>query len=140
MAIVMGGTAAAQRERQRWEVWKSPEDQPGWARPALLGIAAIAATLYAWNIANAGFEGFYSVAAKSMSVSWKALSFGSFDPRATITLDKLAGSFVPQAISARIFGFHAWSLALPQVIEGVISVLVMYRVIRRWAGPQAGRP
>ena len=138
MAIVMGGTAAAQRERQRWEVWKSPEDQPGWARPALLGIAAIAATLYAWNIANAGFEGFYSVAAKSMSVSWKAFIFGAFDPRATITLDKLAGSFVPQAISARIFGFHAWSLALPQVIEGVISVLVMYRVVRRWTGPVPG--
>jgi 4-amino-4-deoxy-L-arabinose transferase-like glycosyltransferase len=138
MAIAMGGTAAAQRGRQRWELWKSPEDQPGWARPALLGIAAVAATLYAWNIANAGFEGFYSVAVKSMSVSWKALIFGAFDPRATITLDKLAGSFVPQAISARIFGFHAWSLALPQVIEGVISVLVMYRVVRRWTGPVPG--
>jgi 4-amino-4-deoxy-L-arabinose transferase-like glycosyltransferase len=138
MAIVMGGTTAAQRERQRWEVWKSPQDQPGWARPALLGIAAVAATLYAWNIANAGFEGFYSVAVKSMSVSWKAFIFGAFDPRATITLDKLAGSFVPQAISARIFGFHAWSLALPQVIEGVVSVLVMYRVVRRWTGPVPG--
>jgi 4-amino-4-deoxy-L-arabinose transferase-like glycosyltransferase len=138
MAIAMGGTAAAQGGRQRWEVWKSPEDQPVWARPALLGIAAIAATLYAWNIANAGFEGFYSVAVKSMSVSWKAFIFGAFDPRATITLDKLAGSFVPQAISARIFGFHAWSLALPQVIEGVISVLVMYRVVRRWTGPVPG--
>ncbi|HXL90071.1 MAG TPA: glycosyltransferase family 39 protein [Streptosporangiaceae bacterium] len=138
MAIAMDGTDAVQRGRQRWEVWKSPEDQPRWARPALLGIAVIAATLYAWNIANAGFEGFYSVAVKSMSVSWKAFIFGAFDPRATITLDKLAGSFVPQAISARIFGFHAWSLALPQVIEGVISVLVMYRVVRRWTGPVPG--
>jgi 4-amino-4-deoxy-L-arabinose transferase-like glycosyltransferase len=122
----------------RPQFWKSPQDQPAWARPALLGIAAIAAILYARNIANAGFEGFYSVAVKSMSVSWKAFFYGAFDPKATITLDKLAGSFVPQAISARIFGFHAWSLALPQVIEGVISVLVMYRVMRRWAGPEAG--
>ena len=122
----------------RWEFWKSPKDQPAWARPALLGIAAVATLLYARNIANAGFEGFYSVAVKSMSVSWKAFFYGAFDPKATITLDKLAGSFVPQAISARIFGFHAWSLALPQVIEGVVSVLVMYRVVRRWAGPEAG--
>src|SRR5487761_429229 len=126
------------RDRRRWEVWKSPQDQPGWARPALLGIAAMATLLYARNIASAGFEGFYSVAVKSMSQSWKAFLFGAFDPKASITLDKLAGSFVPQAISARIFGFHAWSLALPQVIEGVISVLVMYRVVRRWAGPAAG--
>jgi 4-amino-4-deoxy-L-arabinose transferase-like glycosyltransferase len=122
----------------RWQFWKSPEDQPAWARPALLAIAAVATLLYAWNIANAGFEGFYSVAVKSMSVSWKAFFYGAFDPKATITLDKLAGSFVPQAISVRIFGFHAWSLALPQVIEGLISVLVMYRVVRRWAGPRAG--
>jgi 4-amino-4-deoxy-L-arabinose transferase-like glycosyltransferase len=138
MSFAIGDTAVADRRRQRWEVWKSPQDQPGWARPALLGIVAIAALLYARNIANAGFEGFYSVAVKSMSVSWKAFLFGAFDPKATITLDKLAGSFVPQAISARIFGFHAWSLALPQVIEGVISVLVMYRVVRRWAGPVPG--
>jgi hypothetical protein len=55
--------------------------------------------------------------------------------RFTITIDKLAGSFLPQALSARIFGFHQWSLTLPQVIEGVISVLVMHRVVRRWAGP-----
>jgi 4-amino-4-deoxy-L-arabinose transferase-like glycosyltransferase len=122
----------------RWQFWKSPGDQPVWARPALLGVAAFAALLYARNIANAGFEGFYSVAVKSMSVSWKAFFYGAFDPKATITLDKLAGSFVPQAISARIFGFRAWSLALPQVIEGVIAVLVMYRVVRRWAGPEAG--
>jgi 4-amino-4-deoxy-L-arabinose transferase-like glycosyltransferase len=94
--------------------------------------------MYSWNIDHAGLSGFYSVAVKSMSESWKAFIFGAFDPKATITLDKLAGSFVPQAISARIFGFHPWALALPQVIEGVISVLVMYRVVRRWAGPAAG--
>ena len=81
---------------------------------------------------------FYSVAVKSMSVTWKAFFYGAFDPKATITIDKLAGSFLPQALSARIFGFHPWSLALPQVIEGVVSVLVMYRVVRRWAGPVSG--
>ena len=124
--------------RRRWEVWRSPQGQPSWARPVLLGIAALAALLYAWNITQAGLAPFYSVAVKSMSESWKAFFYGAFDPRATITIDKLAGSFLPQALSARIFGFHPWSLALPQVIEGVISVLVMYRVVRRWAGVLPG--
>ena len=135
-----GGTAApaAGPGRRRWEVWRSPEGQPPWARPALLGIAAVAALLYARNLAGAGLAPFYSVAVKSMSVSWKAFFYGAFDPKATITIDKLAGSFLPQALSARIFGFHPWSLALPQVIEGVVSVLAMYRVVRRWAGPDAG--
>jgi hypothetical protein len=58
------------------------------------------------NITQAGLAPFYSVAVKSMSVSWKAFFYGAFDPKATITIDKLAGSFLPQALSARIFGFH----------------------------------
>jgi 4-amino-4-deoxy-L-arabinose transferase-like glycosyltransferase len=101
-------------------------------------IAAVAAVLYAWNITSAGYAYYYSNAVKSMSVSWKALLFGAMDPGATITPDKIAGSFVPQALSARIFGFHAWAVTLPQCVEGVIAVLVMYRVVRRWAGPRAG--
>jgi 4-amino-4-deoxy-L-arabinose transferase-like glycosyltransferase len=109
-----------------------------WARPVLLGIAAAAAVLYARNLPDAGFAFYYSTAVKSMSVSWKALVYGAFDPAATITIDKLAGAFVPQALSARIFGFHPWSLALPQVIEGVVAVLVMYRLVRRWVGVAAG--
>ena len=133
-----GRRPAPARPRRGWEVWRSPDGQPGWARPALLGIAVLAAVLYAWNITRAGYAPFYSVAVKSMSESWKAFFYGAFDPQATVTIDKLAGSFLPQALSARIFGFSAWSLALPQVIEGVISVLVMYRVVRRWAGVPAG--
>jgi 4-amino-4-deoxy-L-arabinose transferase-like glycosyltransferase len=124
--------------RDRWAFWRSPPGQPVWARPVLLGIATGAAGLYARNLPGAGFALFYSTAVKSMSVSWKAFLYGAFDPAATITIDKLAGSFVPQALSARVFGFHAWSLALPQVVEGVVAVLVMYRVVRRWAGVTAG--
>jgi 4-amino-4-deoxy-L-arabinose transferase-like glycosyltransferase len=131
-------SSAPPGQRRRWEVWRSPTDQPPWARPLLLVIGAVAALLFAWNIADAGLAPFYSVAVKSMSESWKAFFYGAFDPRATITIDKLAGSFLPQALSARIFGFHPWSLALPQVIEGVVAVLAMYRAVRRWAGVQAG--
>lgn len=122
--------------RPRCAVWRSPDGQPRWARPALLGIAAAAALLYSWNIARAGYAPLYSQAVQYMSQSWKGFFYGALDGSAT--LDKLAGSFLPQALSARVFGYHAWSLALPQVIEGVISVLVMYRVVRRWAGVAPG--
>jgi 4-amino-4-deoxy-L-arabinose transferase-like glycosyltransferase len=122
----------------RWAVWRSPADQPRWARPALLAIAFVALVLYAWNLRLVDYAPLYSDAVKSMSGSWKAFLYGAADPEVTYTLDKLAGSFVPQAVSAKIFGYHAWSLALPQVIWGVISVLVMYRVVRRWAGVVPG--
>ncbi|MFH8405952.1 ArnT family glycosyltransferase [Streptomyces sp. NPDC018019] len=130
--------APDQRPHHRREFWRSPEDQPRWARPALLGIAALAGLLYAWNITSSGLAPYYSVAARSMTESWKAFLFTAYDPAATTTLDKIGGFLWPQALSARLFGFHPWALTLPQCIEGVISVLVMYRVVRRWQGAAAG--
>lgn len=117
--------------------WTSPPDQPRYARPALLLVAALAAVLFAWGIDRTGYHSFYANAVRSMSGSWRAFLFGSFDPANSITLDKLPGFLWPQALSARIFGFHAWALELPQVIEGVLSVLVLYRVVRIWAGVPA---
>lgn len=112
-------------------------DQPAYARPALLVITVVAAVLYTWGINHSQYHTFYANAARSMTESWKAFFYGSFDPGNSITLDKLPGFLWPQAISARIFGFHPWALALPQVIEGVASLLVLHRLVRRWAGVNA---
>jgi 4-amino-4-deoxy-L-arabinose transferase-like glycosyltransferase len=104
----------------------------------LLLIAALATAMFTASVLHADFAPYYWVAAHSMTMSWRDFLFGPVDPAGSITIDKIPGFLWPQAASARIFGFHAWSLALPQVIEGVVSVLVMYRVVRRWAGPVAG--
>jgi 4-amino-4-deoxy-L-arabinose transferase-like glycosyltransferase len=118
--------------------WRSPADQPAWARPALLAIAAAAAVAYAWGMAGASVEPLYGAAARSMSGSWHDFIFGAFDPAGTVTVDKLPGALWVQALSLRIFGFHIWALVLPQVVEGVVTVLVLYRAVRRLAGPVAG--
>ncbi|MEV0123741.1 glycosyltransferase family 39 protein [Streptomyces sp. NPDC050703] len=136
-----GTTAPPVRQppgRRRREFWRSPPDQPHWARPGLLGIAALAALLYAWNITSSGLAPYYSLAARSMSESWKAFLFTTVDPAATLTMDKIGGFLWPQALSARVFGFHDWALTLPQCVMGVVSVLVLYRLVRRWQGPAAG--
>jgi 4-amino-4-deoxy-L-arabinose transferase-like glycosyltransferase len=118
--------------------WRSPEDQPPWARPALLAIAALAGVTYAWGMNDAALEAFYGAAARSMSTSWHDFFFGAFDPAGTISVDKLPGALWPQALSLRVFGFHTWAIVLPQVIEGVLTILVLYRAVRRLAGPVAG--
>jgi 4-amino-4-deoxy-L-arabinose transferase-like glycosyltransferase len=124
--------------RRRWQVWRSPDDQPAWARPALLVVAALAALSYVWGIGNAQLETFYAGAVRSMSESWHNFLFGAFDPWGTVSVDKLPGAFFVQALSVRLFGFHIWSVALPQAIEGVLTVLVLYRAVRRIGGPVAG--
>ena len=117
---------------------------PSTASPArrhlltLLPILAATAVLYSWNLSTSGYSDYYSTAAKSMSVSWRAFFFGAFDPQATITLDKLSGFLIPQALSARIFGFSSWSLALPQVLEGLVTVAAAYYVFSRWSGRLGG--
>ncbi len=119
-------------------VWRSPPDQPPWARPALLAIAVVAGLAYGWGMNGAALEDFYGAAARSMSSSWHDFFFGAFDPAGTVSVDKLPGALWPQALSPRIFGFHVWALVLPQVIEGVLTILVLYRAVRRLAGPVAG--
>jgi 4-amino-4-deoxy-L-arabinose transferase-like glycosyltransferase len=89
-------------------------------------------------MAGASIEPFYGAAARSMSESWHDFIFGAFDPAGTVTVDKLPGALWLQALSLRIFGFHIWALVLPQVAEGAATILVLYRAVRRLAGPAAG--
>ena len=122
---------------RRLAVWRSPEDQPGWARPLLFGVALLSAALCAWR-AGTYLEVYYAAAVRSMSMSWHNFFFAAFDPAGTVTLDKLPGAFWIQALSVRAFGVHTWAIVLPQVVEGVLSVLVLYRIVRRLCGPVAG--
>src|SRR5260370_5521295 len=39
---------------------------------------------------------------------------------------------------ARIFGLSSWSMLVPQALEGVAAVAVLYATVRRWFGPVAG--
>ena len=83
-------------------------------------------------------EAYYAAAVRSMSMSWHDFFFAAFDPAGTVTLDKLPGAFWIQALSVRAFGVGTWAIILPQVVEGVLSVLVLYRIVRRLCGPAAG--
>ena len=122
----------------RLQFWRSPDDQPRWARPALLAVATLAALAYAWGINGDALETFYAGAVRSMSESWHNFFFGAFDPWGTVSVDKLPGAFWVQALSVRVFGFHVWAFVLPQVVEGTLTVLVLYRAVRRVAGAGAG--
>jgi 4-amino-4-deoxy-L-arabinose transferase-like glycosyltransferase len=116
-----------------------PDPEPVWLRrSALLVIAALAGLAYAWQLGRDPLEPYYAAAVRAMAGSWHDFAYGAFDPAGTITLDKLPGAFWLQALSVRAFGYSAWAMVLPQVVEGVLTVLVLYRAVSRLAGPAGG--
>jgi 4-amino-4-deoxy-L-arabinose transferase-like glycosyltransferase len=114
-------------------------DEAVWARPALAGLLAATALLYLWDLSASGWaNSFYAAAVQAGTQSWKAAFFGSSDAANFITVDKPPASLWVMEISARIFGLSSWSLLVPQALEGVAAVAILYAAVRRWFGPAAG--
>src|SRR5437867_12389315 len=98
-----------------------PDDQP-WVRPALLALLAATALLYLWGLGASGWaNAYYSAAVQAGAHSWKAFFFGSTDSANFITVDKTPAFLWPMELSARILGVNAWSILVPQAVEGVAA-------------------
>jgi 4-amino-4-deoxy-L-arabinose transferase-like glycosyltransferase len=114
-----------------------PQD-PAWVRPALVVLLVGTGFLYLWGLGASGWgNSFYSAAVQAGTKSWKAFFFGSSDASNFITVDKPPGSLWVMEISARIFGVNSWSILVPQALEGVATVGVIFVTIRRWFTPGA---
>jgi 4-amino-4-deoxy-L-arabinose transferase-like glycosyltransferase len=128
---------AAAQPRSWWRVWHSPAGQPGWARPALLLIAAVAGVVYAWGVGRMQLHLYYGPGVETMAGSWTAWASAAYDPQLTITFDKMPGTFWLQALSARLFGYQPWAVLLPSLLASVGAILALYRIVGRWAGAPA---
>ncbi|HWE92166.1 MAG TPA: glycosyltransferase family 39 protein [Pseudonocardiaceae bacterium] len=112
---------------------------PGWVRPALLVLLAATAGLYLVDLGVSGWaNSFYAAAVQAATKSWKAFFFGSSDAGNSITVDKTPASLWVMDLSARLFGVNSWSILVPQALEGVAAVGLLYAAVRRVATPAAG--
>jgi 4-amino-4-deoxy-L-arabinose transferase-like glycosyltransferase len=112
---------------------------PGWARPALIALLVGTAIAYMWDLSASGYaNSFYAAAVQAGAKSWKAMFFGSIDSSNFITVDKPPGSLWVMEVSGRIFGFSSQSMLVPQALEGVAAVALLYAAVRRWFGAGAG--
>lgn len=110
-----------------------------WHRIALALIVVVAAFLNFFQQQQNGYGNeFYAAAVRSMLDSWHNFFFVSFDPAGFVTVDKPPLGLWIQTASAAIFGFSGFSINLPQAVAGIISVLVLYWLVRRKFGPIAG--
>jgi 4-amino-4-deoxy-L-arabinose transferase-like glycosyltransferase len=94
--------------------------------------------LYLWDLGASGWaNSFYSAAVQAGTKSWKAFFFGSFDSSNFITVDKSPAALWVMELSARLFGVNSWSILIPNALEGVATVGVLYATVRRWFSPAA---
>jgi 4-amino-4-deoxy-L-arabinose transferase-like glycosyltransferase len=108
-------------------------------RPELLALLLLAAMLNLWALSRNGFANeYYSAAVRSMSTSWHAFLYGSFDRGGVMTVDKPPLALWVQALSVRAFGFSSWSMLVPQALMGVGCVGLAYDMTRRCFGRAAG--
>ena len=116
-----------------------------WRRIALGAIIVLSIFLNFFRLGQNQFEGinasvnsYYAAAVKSMLMNWHNFFFAAFDPQGFLAIDKPPLGFWLQVASARIFGFSAWSLLLPEALAGVGAVIVLYILVQRIAGSNAG--
>ena len=139
-ASTLRPASLAPRTRAAGATEVGERSQPGWApRPALVALLVLTAVAYLWNLSASGYaNSFYAAAVQAGTKSWKAFFFGSLDSSSFITVDKPPASLWVMALSGRIFGFSSWSMLVPQALEGVAAVALLYAAVKRWFGPAAG--
>jgi len=110
-----------------------------WTRLSFAALMAVTFVLYVWGLDRNGWaNAYYAAAVQAGTKSWKAFFFGSLDASNFITVDKSPAFLWVMEISARLFGFNQWSVLVPQALEGVATVAIVYVAVRRWFGPAAG--
>jgi 4-amino-4-deoxy-L-arabinose transferase-like glycosyltransferase len=108
-------------------------------RLALAAILAVAAVLRGWDLGAGGVViPYYLAGVRSQLAGWHNFFFNAFDPAGFVSLDKPPVAFWLQTASAKIFGFGTASVLLPQIVEGIGAVAVLYWLVRRRFGVAAG--
>ncbi|RME06794.1 MAG: dolichyl-phosphate-mannose--protein mannosyltransferase, partial [Anaerolineae bacterium] len=90
--------------------------------------------LGAYSIGNT----YYAATVKSMLTSWHNFFYAAFEPGGSVTVDKPPLGFWVQAIFAYFLGVNGFALALPQALAGVLSIGVLFHLVKKHFGAPAG--
>ena len=106
---------------------------------ALSGIVLLAAGLRLANLPALGYANhYYTAAAASMLQSWHNFFFVAAEPGGAVSVDKPPVGLWLQALSALVFGVNGFAVVLPQIVAGILSVALLYHLVRRSFGAVAG--
>jgi 4-amino-4-deoxy-L-arabinose transferase-like glycosyltransferase len=110
-----------------------------WPMVALGGVLLLSAVLLFARLGSQGFGNlYYAASIQSMLKSWHNFFFVAFDSAGFLAVDKPPLALWAQAASVKLFGWNPASLMLPQALSALLSVAVLFHVVRRSFGATAG--
>ena len=110
-----------------------------WEVIALVTVLILALVFRLWGLDRNGWGAeYYTAAVRSMAMNWHNFLYNAFDPAGFISVDKPPVAIWLQVVSVKLFGFRPFSIFLPQVLEGVGSVWLLFHLVRRRFGSSAG--
>lgn len=105
----------------------------------MAGIIITIFLLYFLRIDREGYSNpYYAAAVKSMITDWHDFFYISFDSEGYVSVDKPPLGLWIQALSAMVMGFKGWVLILPQILSAIISIILIYFIVRKTFGEKAG--
>ena len=108
-------------------------------RLALSAVLVLAGALRLWRLDQNGFGNeYYAAGVRSMSAGWHNFLYHAFDPAGFVSVDKPPVAMWIQVASVELFGFRGLSVLVPQVVEGVAAVALVFHLVRRRFGAPAG--
>ena len=110
-----------------------------WPLAALAAIVVLAGALRFYNLSSLGYANqYYTAGVKAMLASWHNFFFVAAEPGGSVSLDKPPVGFWLQAASAAVFGVNTFGVLLPELLSGMLSVVVLYHLVQRRSGQLAG--
>src|SRR5438105_5427854 len=106
-----------------------------WTAVGLITLGAAALRLV--GIAHVSPDPFYDAAVRSMGISWHNFFFGAFEPGGSVSIDKPPVDLWMQVASVKLLGFSSTTLKLPEAFAGIISVPLLFAIVRGLWGSAA---
>ncbi len=121
-----------------WLNWPAALGVPP-AALVLTGILILAAFLNFYQLQNIGDGNlYYTAAVESMLQSWDNFFFVAAEPGGSVTVDKPPLGLWIEAASAFVFGVNGFAVVLPNIIAGLLSILIVYHLTKNCFGTAAG--
>jgi 4-amino-4-deoxy-L-arabinose transferase-like glycosyltransferase len=119
---------------------KTNDSHFDWKVGVALALIMIAAgALRFANLAALGYVNhYYTAAVVSMLKSWHNFFFLAAEPGGAVSVDKPPLGLWLQAASAYIFGVNTLGVLLPEILAGLVSIAVLYHLVRKSFGTLAG--